>query len=177
MSKSQKEKVAKMIGDDHDLFQSLLEIAFEYSNENADKACSVVEYCCEKSPDIIAFHLTYFTGYLSKITNESSVMAMSKVCNMIAENYNTKFDSPIKLILTDNQISDIIETSFDWLLKDQKVSAKADAMETLYFFGNKWPWVHYELKMILEKNLDEESPAYSTRARKILDLIVKNNAA
>jgi len=177
MSKSHKEKINKMIGDDHTLFQSLLEIAFEYNNENSEKACTILEDSCEKNPDLIAFHLNYFTDSLLSITNESAVRSIAKVCHIISENYNSKFDSPIKLIITENQLSNIIEASFDWLLKDQKVSTKADAMETLYFIGLKSPWIHYELKMILEKNLEGESPAYISRAKKILDLIGKNKAA
>ena len=79
--------------------------------------------------------------------------------------------------MTEDHVSQMIETCFDWLISDFKVATKAHAMETLYFLGIKTGWVHYELKMIIEKNLPIESPGYIARAKKVLESMSNDNAA
>ena len=170
-------KVAKLVLKDQTLFDSLLEIAFEYDNELSVKAIWVLELVCEKNLEWIAFNLPYFIKNISKPTEESAVRSISKICNLISQDYNSKFDSPIKLIMTEEHISQMIETCFDWLLSDYKVATKAHAMETLYYLGNKTGWVHYELKMIIERSLPVESPGYIARAKKVLEFMSNNNAA
>lgn len=170
-------KVAKTILKDQALFESLLEIAFEQENELSVKAIWVLELVCEKNLEWMAFSLPYFINNLSNQKDESAVRSISKICNLIAQDYNSKFDSPIKLIMTEDHVSQMIESCFDWLLSDYKVAAKAHAMETLYYLGKKAGWVHYELKMIIEKKLPVESPGYVARAKKVLESMSKNNAA
>jgi hypothetical protein len=170
-------KVAKMVLKDQELFESLLETAFEHDNELSVKAIWVLELVCEKNLEWMAFNLPYFIKNISKPKEESAVRSISKICNLIAQDYNSKFDSPIKLIMTEDHVSQMIETCFDWLISDFKVATKAHAMETLYFLGIKTGWVHYELKMIIEKNLPIESPGYIARAKKVLESMSNDNAA
>ena len=176
-SRESRIKVAKLVLKDESLFDSLLEVAFEHEGELSVKAIWVLELVCEKNLDWISFNLPYFIKNISKPTEESAVRSISKICNLIAQDYNSKYDSPIKLIMTEEHISQMIETSFDWLLSDYKVATKAHAMESLYYLGNKTGWVHYELKMIIEKNLPIESPGYIARAKKVLESMSNNNAA
>ncbi len=171
-------KVTKMVLQNQEMFKPLLEIAFENGNELSIKAIWVLELVCEKRLDWLAFNLTYFIENLPKVnTEESAVRSMSKICNLISQDYNSKFEAPIKLTITKSQVSQLIETCFDWLLSDYKVATKAHAMECLYYLGIKTEWIHYELKMIIEKNLPLESPGYATRAKKILESMSKNSAA
>ena len=170
-------KVAKMVLKDQELFESLLETAFEHDNELSVKAIWVLELVCEKNLEWMAFNLPYFIKNISKPKEESAVRSISKICNLIAQDYNSKFDSPIKLIMTEDHVSQMIETCFDWLISDFKVATKAHAMETLYFLGIKTGWVHYELKMIIEKNLPIESPGSIARAKKVLESMSNDNAA
>ena len=176
-SRSPRNKVAKLVLSDQKLFQSLIEIAFDYDNEISTKAIWILELVCEQRPDWIAFNLPYFTENLHKIQEDTAVRSAAKICNLIAQDYNSKFDSPIKLIITEAQVSQIIETCFEWLLSDYKVATKAHAMETLYFLGIKTGWIHYELKMIIEKNIAKESPGYISRAKKVLESISNSTAA
>ncbi|HHC78765.1 MAG TPA: hypothetical protein ENK46_02700 [Flavobacteriia bacterium] len=171
-------KVTKKVLKDETLFQPLLEIAFEHQNDLSIKAIWILELVCEKRLDWLAFNLNYFIENLPKVINdESAIRSMAKICNLVAQDCNSKFESPVKLTITQNHISQMIETCFDWLLSDFKVATKAHAMETLYYLGIKTEWIHYELKMIIEKNLPHESPGYASRAKKILESMSKNTAA
>jgi hypothetical protein len=170
-------KVTKKVLKDQELFQSLIEIAFEQGNDLSVKAIWILELVCEKRLDWLAFNLTYFIENIDCVKEESAVRSIAKICNLAAQDYNSKFESPIKLTLTQDHISQMIETCFKWLLSDYKVATKAHAMESLYFLGIKTGWIHYELKMIIEKNLPIESPGYATRAKKVLESMSKDTAA
>ena len=177
MSKSHKDKVSKLILNDETLFKSLIEIAFDYNDDTSIKAAQILEVACEQRMDWIAYNLPYFTENIAYLRNESAIRPAAKICNLIAQEVDSKFDSPIKVIVTKEQIEQMIETCFDWLVKDTKVASKAHAMEALYFLGNQMNWIHYELKLIIERDIDSESTAYSTRATKILEKLAKNNQA
>lgn len=170
-------KVTKKVLKDQELFKSLIEIAFEQGNGLSVKAIWILELVCEKRLDWLAFNLTYFIENISNVKEESAVRSIAKICNLVAQDYNSKFDSPIRLTITQDQVSQMIETCFEWLLSDYKVATKAHAMESLYFLGIKTGWIHYELKMIIEKNLPLESPGYATRAKKVLESMSKDTAA
>lgn len=170
-------KVTKMVLKDPALFQPLIEVAFEQGNNLSVKAIWILELVCEKRIDWLAFNLSYFIENLPTVNEESAVRSIAKICNLIAQDYNSKFESPIQLTMTQNHLSQMIETCFEWLLSDYKVATKAHAMETLYYLGIKTGWIHYELKMIIEKNLPTESPGYVARAKKVLESMSKNSAA
>ena len=170
-------KITKKVLKDQELFQSLIEIAFEHDNELSVKAIWILELVCEKRLDWLAFNLNFFIENITNIKEESAVRSIAKICNLIAQDYNSKFDTPIKLTMTQDHLSQMIETCFEWLLSDFKVATKAHAMESLYFLGIKTGWIHYELKMIIEKNLPQESPGYATRAKKVLEFMSKDTAA
>lgn len=170
-------KVTKKVLKDQELFQSLIEIAFEQGNGLSVKAIWILELVCEKRLDWLAFNLTYFIENISNVKEESAVRSIAKICNLVSQDYNSKFESPIKLTITQDHVSQMIETCFEWLLSDYKVATKAHAMESLYFLGIKTGWIHYELRMIIEKNLPFESPGYATRAKKVLESMSKDTAA
>ena len=178
MSKSHRDKISRIVLKDENLFRSLIEITFDYKNETSVKAALILEIVCEHRLDWIAYSLPYFTQHINLLENESAIRPAAKICNLIAQDINSKFDSPIKIIATQQQLEQIIETCISWLNNEQtKVASKAHAMEALYYLGLQNKWIHYELKMILEKNIPTESPAYETRGRKILELMAKNNIA
>lgn len=178
MSKSYRDKISREVLKDENLFKSLIEITFDYSEEISVKAALILEIVCEERLDWIAYNLPYFTDHISELKNESAIRPAVKICNLIAQDMNSKFDSPIKIIATQKQLEQIIETCFDWLnAKDTKVASKAHAMEALYYLGLQNSWIHYELKLILAKNMPLESSAYQTRGTKLLELMIKNNLA
>ena len=170
-------KISKMVLSDQSLFESLVEISFDYENDISLKAIATLELAVEQRMDWIAYNLSYFTQNISKLKDEEALKPASRICSFIAQEYTSKFDSPVKLILTYDQLSEIIETSFDWLLKDYKSSIKNNAMDTLYHVGKKIGWIHYEIKLIIDKNISKESANYASKAQKVLEMIEKTSLA
>ncbi len=170
-------KLSNAILKDQSQFESLIEIAFDYDNEISLKALITAELVVEQRLDWMAYNLSYFTKNIALLKDENAIKSASKICNLIAQDYTSKFDSAIKLIITHEQLSEIIETCFDWLLRDYKASTKTQAMEALYYIGKKISWIHYEIKLILDKNIENESSNYKVKANKILELISKSSVA
>ncbi len=170
-------QLSKLILNDQHLFKSLVEIAFDYDNEISLKAIITLEIVVEQRLDWIAYNLSYFTKNISTLTNENAIRSASKICNLIAQDYTSKFDSAVKLIITHEQLSEIIETCFDWLLKDYKASIKTQSMEALFHIGKKISWIHYEIRLILEKNSSNQSTNYISKANKVLEMISKTSMA
>jgi len=170
-------QLSKIILNDQNLFKSLVEVAFDYDNEISLKAIITLEIVVEQRLDWIAYNLSYFTNNISALKNENAIRSASKICNLIAQDYTSKFDSAVKLIMTHEQLSEIIETCFDWLLKDYKASIKTQSMEALFHIGKKVSWVHYEVKLILEKNSTNQSSNYISKANKVLEMISKTSMA
>ena len=76
-----------------------------------------------------------------------------------------------EILLSENQLQQITETCFDWLIKDTKVASKCYAIRALHLLGKHFDWVHPELKIILEKDYINHSAAYKAVGREILKKI------
>ncbi|WP_372746934.1 adenylosuccinate lyase [Lutibacter sp.] len=168
-----RDRVATIVLKNNELFPFLLKITFDVNNKISIKAAWILELVCEQQLDFIVPHLPYFVENISLVKFESAIRPLSKICNFIAIAYNSKTDNLIKSTLLKSEINTIIEASFDWMIGNHKVAAKAYAMNTLYIFGKNIDWVHPELKLLIEQNMAIQSAAYKARGRMTLALINK----
>lgn len=166
-------RVTEIVLKNNNLFPFLLEITFDVSNKVSVKAAWILELVCEKKISWLLPHLDYFTQNISKVTFDSAVRPISKICMFLAKAYSKRKEILFKNYLTKNYIDRIIETGFDWMISNQKVAAQAYTMTTLYLFGKNYDWVHHELKIILEQNITKQSAAYKARGKITLALINK----
>jgi hypothetical protein len=165
---------AKMVLKDMSLFPKLIDIMFRVDDPNSSRAAWVFEFVCEEYIFAIIPYLDIFTSNLKKVHLDSSVRPMSKVCVFIANTYFSLQPNTLKKMLRPYHKERIIEASFDWLIKDEKVAPKAYAMETLYLFGKEFSWIHPELALVLKQDFALQSPGYKARAKKILNKINKH---
>ncbi|PHR72222.1 MAG: adenylosuccinate lyase [Lutibacter sp.] len=163
-----RERYAKHILSNKDLFLPLLKIAFEVNNKTSIRACWVLEFVLREKLEWIFPHLNYFVENISKIHFDSSTRPIAKICEFLAKDYTSKKETKIKKHLTKKHIDTIIETGFDWLISDQKVAVKVYTMESLFLFGKEKNWVHDELKLIIQQEIMNGSPAYKARGKRIL---------
>ena len=165
---------AKLVLKDMSLFPKLIDIMFRVDDPNSSRAAWVFEFVCEEYIFAIIPYLDSFTSNLKKVHLDSSVRPMSKVCVFIANTYFSPQPNTLKKMLRPYHKERIIEASFDWLIKDEKVAPKAYAMETLYLFGKEFSWIHPELALVLKQDFALQSPGYKARAKKILNKINKH---
>lgn len=123
-----------------------------------------MELICEKRLKLFIPHIDAFCEVLPQLKNDSAIRPMSKICMFLAKSNHRA--NGIKL--TQNQETQIIETCFDWLIRDEKVAAKVYAMRTLFILGKKHDWVLPELKTIIEQDYANQSAAFQAATRMLL---------
>lgn len=99
---------------------------------------------------------------------DSSVRPIAKICEFLIKAYFSKNINETKSVLKEIHLEQITTACFDWLIGEHKVAAKAYSITSLLLLGQKYEWIHPELKMVLEKNYPEGSAAYKARARMTL---------
>lgn len=153
---------------DKSLFPELLDICFLVRDETSIKACWILEFVCIEKMEWLLPHIDTFTNNIGEIKYDSTKRTTANICELLCKAYFGTKPSPVKEILNETHLQKITETCFDWLINDEKVAAKAYAMNALYLLGFKIDWIHPELKRILELGFGNHSAAYKARARHIL---------
>ncbi len=109
-----------------------------------------------------------FTQNLHKVTIDSSVRPMAKICEHLITAYFSKTPNDSQTALNGRHLELMAAASFDWLIGEHKVATKAYAMTCLLLLGKKYPWIHGELKLVVQQGYATGSAAYKARARKTL---------
>ncbi len=164
--KASRQQYANEVLANLELFHELFRLCFQTS-ANTSKACWVLELVCYKKLTWLQEYLDFFCSNIKNLTDDGAIRAISKVCLLLTISHFKKKE----IILSENQLQQITETCFDWLIKDTKVASKCYAIRSLHLLGKQYDWVYPELKIILEKDYRHHSAAYKAVAREILKKI------
>jgi hypothetical protein len=162
---------AQEILENKGFFNDLIRICFSPSDKNHHKACWVLEFVSYEKLLWLQPHLDFFCSNLKILKDESAIRPIAKIIQLLIKSHYNKGENGI--LLSEENLQDCIETSFDWLINDIKVAPKAYSIRTLYILGNHYDWIHIELKTILEKDYSNHSSAYKAVAKEILKKINK----
>jgi hypothetical protein len=145
------------------LFDELISICFSPHDQNHHKACWVLEFVSYQKLIWLEPHLDFFCSNLKNLKDDSAIRPIAKVVQLLVLTHYKK--SNPGLSLSQKQLQNIIESSFDWLITDVKVATKAYSIRTLYLLGKDSPWIHPELQT---KDYPNHSAAYKAVAREVL---------
>ncbi|WP_431243115.1 hypothetical protein ACQ9BO_26610 [Flavobacterium sp. P21] len=162
-------KTAKDVLENPSLFSELVSICFSPEDKNNHKACWILEFVSYEELHWLQPHLDFFCSNLKVLKDESSMRPIAKVVQLLVKSHYKKNENGIKL--SEENLQDCIEASFDWLINDTKVATKAYSIRTLYILGNYYDWIHPELKVIIDKDFGDHSPAYKAVAKEVLKKI------
>lgn len=165
--KENRQKYADEVLENPALFPELIRLCFLSSNKNAAKACWILELVCYEKLEWLQEYLDFFCSNIKNLTNESAIRPAAKICLLLTISHFKKKE----ILLTENQLQQITETCFDWLMTDVKVASKCYAIRALHLLGNHFDWIHPELKIILDKDYTNHSAAYKAVGREILKKI------
>lgn len=165
--RANRQKYADEILDNRELFPELIQFCFQTLNKNHSKACWILEFVCYEKLEWMAEYLDFFCSQIKNLKDESAIRPIAKICQILVFSHYKKE----KIILSENQLEAIIETSFDWLINDTKVASKAYSMRTLYILGKYYDWIHPELKTIVTKDFPNHTAAYKAVAKEVLKKI------
>lgn len=162
-------KAAQNVLENPSLFCELVSICFSPEDKNNHKACWILEFVSYEELHWLQPHLDFFCSNLKILRDESAMRPIAKVTQLLVKSHYKKNENGIKL--SEENIQDCIEASFDWLINDTKVATKAYSIRTLYILGNYYDWIHPELKVILDKDFGDHSAAYKAVAKEVLKKI------
>jgi len=175
--RTNRERVADIFRKNPNLIPELVENVFKIDDKLHHKAAWILELLLEKDLEILLPHIDYFTANIGKLTNESAIRPIAKICNWIAIAYVKKEKDIFIQLISVKNIEQIVESGFDWMIGSTKVATKAYTMNSLYLFGRlkqaEFQWVHNELKNIILQNINQESAAYKSRGKITLKLLDK----
>ncbi|MDQ7917800.1 hypothetical protein RBU60_09450 [Mesonia sp. MT50] len=117
---------------------------------------------------LIFAHIESIFQIIKRNRRDDVIRPMAKVLELWVLNY---FSKTPKIKLQEDQKEKITSICFDWMITPQKVASQAYSLQTLYLLGKEIPWIHPELKIILEQNYPQASSGYQARSRKILSKI------
>lgn len=161
-----RDEAADFICQHPELFPLLLEQVFEVEDPLHIRAAWTMELLSINNIGLFEEHSVYFFDNMNKVVNESSLRPVSKTCMYLIQFKSldsVKLDS-----IGPDQFEKIVESNFDWLIGEHKVATQVYAMDTLMMLGDKQPWIHEELKLILQRNTASGTKGYQAHARKIL---------
>jgi hypothetical protein len=150
-----------------DYLNEIIQLSLDLNDKNHHKAYWILELVCEKKLKTFIPFIESFLETIPKLKNDSAIRPASKICLFLAKS-NHRANG---ISLSQLQETQIIETCLDWLIRDEKVAAKATAIKALFVLGKKYDWIHDELKTILQQDYANHSAAYKAVARNTLKKI------
>ncbi|WP_136668884.1 hypothetical protein [Flavobacterium sp. H122] len=162
--RADREKNRNLILRKPEFLPELITIALNTKDKNHFKAFWVLELVCEKKLKVFTPFIDEFCEIIPSLTNDSAIRSASRICLFLAKS-NHRSNG---ISLTQNHETQIIETCFDWLIRDEKVAAKVYAMRALFVLGKKHDWVHPEIKTIIQQDYSTHSAAYQAATRMLL---------
>lgn len=172
-SRENRKKYAIIVISNPELIPKVLDILFVVDDKTSCRAGWLLEFVARENLDSILPYLDRFTKHMHKVHLDPAVRPVAKICEYLIEAYYHKNNNHTKDYLSKEHKERIIELSFDYMITDQKIAAKAYSMNTLYLLGKEYDWIHPELAMILERDFNSGSAGFKARARCLLKKIKK----
>jgi hypothetical protein len=155
-SKKQMTKVVDYVGDNPNRFKGLIQVFLAGPYRVTQRASWPLSYCVEKHPHLIKPHLKTILDYLPKPDVHDAVKR--NIIRLLQY-----IEIPKKL---QGKIADIC---FGFLQdKKEPVAVRVFSMSVLTAIASENPDLKRELKLIIEDALPHASPAFLSRARKVL---------
>ncbi|WP_347925365.1 adenylosuccinate lyase [Pontimicrobium sp. SW4] len=172
-SRENRKKYALLVISSPELIPKVLDILFQVDDKISCRAAWLLEFVARENLDSILPYLDSFTKNMHTVHQDPAVRPVAKICEYLIEAYYHRDNNHAKEYLKAAHKEKIIELSFDYMITNQKVAAKAYSMNTLYLLGKEYDWIHPELAMILERDFNSGTAAFKARARHLLKKLKK----
>ena len=155
-SKAQTNKIIKWIGRDQKRFDELFKLFLNDEYHVVQRAAWPLSYCVINHPQLIQKHFSKLVKNLSRQNTGDSVKRNTvRLLQHIA--------------IPKQFHGEIMSICFNYISEPQeKVAIKAFSLSILQNLCRQYPEIRQEIKTIIEDRWDYETPAFHSRARKIL---------
>ncbi len=160
-SKSQCDKIVRYIGTDKKKFAELMRAFFGNEYRLTQRAAWPLSYSVDRHPAMI-------TPYLGKLIN---MLEQRDVHNAVTRNIVRLLQS---VTIPSKYHGQIMTACFRFISDiNTPVAVKAFSLTLLDNLSKDYPEIIPELKLIIEDRWNDETPAFKSRARKILQRLEK----
>lgn len=142
------------------LITTIFNFGCEITDKNHHKAWWVMEHIFEENLLLLKPFLSQFAGIFPLVKSDSALRSITKIAWFIAQSPDIK--------LNDHQKDGIYNGLFNCLLDSDRAANAAYSMYALYVYGKNDHWIHDELKIILSRGFENQTPAYRAAAKNTL---------
>ena len=155
-SKKQCDRIAKYIGDDKERFAELIQVFFKGEYRITQRAAWPLSYCVRLHPELIR---PYFKPLLDNLSRKDIHVAVIRNTLRLLQ------DTPIPK----KYHGRVMSLCFDLIqAHDTPIAVKAFSLTVLQNLSKEYPDIAAELRLIIEEQWERATPAFRSRARKIL---------
>jgi hypothetical protein len=160
-STSQKEKIVNWIGGSQQRFDELFHIFMSGEYRVVQRSAWPLSYCAVQHPELIQKH---FTDLVRQLTNNSQHQAVKRnILRLLAQ-----------VTIPESFHGDVMDLCFQYISTPEEPAAvKAFSLHILQNFALQYPDIAGEVKVIIQDEWDNESPAFRSRAKKFLESVDK----
>jgi hypothetical protein len=155
-SKEQCDKIVAYIGDDKKRFASLIDLFFHSDYRIVQRAAWPLSYCVRNHTHLIKPYFKKLLDYLGKKENPVAVIRNTMRLLQYVE-------------LPRRYHGRVMNTCFDFIQSNDLAPAiKAFSLTILQNMSKQYPEIIPELKLIISERWSIETPAFRSRAKRIL---------
>ena len=155
-SKTQSDKVVKWIGNSQERFDELFKLFTGNEDRVISRAAWPLSYAVQAHPELIHKHFLKFVGNLRRPNLHDAVKR--NTMRVLQE-----------ISIPKRFQGEIMNTCFTYISDPaEKPAVKAFSLTVLQNLARQYPDIRQELKLVIESQWENESPAFKSRAKKIL---------
>ena len=146
------------------------------NSKNAPLAGRIVELVCKKNLKLLLPHLNEFGNALISFKEDAVIRSSAKLIELTCIEVYVKFNPVFIKSITEKHIEQYVEVCFDWMISNKATAIQAHSMYALYLLGfeDKNNWIHEELILNIDRNLEHHTIGYQNRGKKIIKAIKTN---
>ena len=155
--------IRQAVMNQHFEMKELMDLATDLSYKNHHKAIWIVEQIAIYDFWLVKPFLPMIVEKASAYKHTSAVRGVSKIlylCSITTE-----------IEWSEIQKTKIIETALDWLIGNEKVACKANAIKIITHFAAAFPAIINPFLELLEKNFAHQTPGFQAASRNALKRI------
>jgi hypothetical protein len=155
-SKNQTDRIVAYIGDDKERFGALIHLFFKGEYRITQRAAWPLSYCVRQHPELIA---PYYRQLLDNLERKNIHVAVIRNTVRLLQDIN----------IPKRWHGRVMSICFDFVADvETSIAVKAFALTILSNLSEGYPEIRGELKLIIEEQWEQATPAFRVRARKIL---------
>ncbi|HEV2355521.1 MAG TPA: hypothetical protein VGR89_14830 [Puia sp.] len=155
-SKRQTDRIVEWVGADRTRFAQLIELFFAGEYRITQRAAWPLSNCVRRHPGLIA---PYYKRLLDNLARTDIHVAVVRNTVRLLQDVS----------IPKRFHGRVMSTCFDFIQKPETpIAVKAFSLTILSNLAADYPEIHGELRLIIEEQWEQATPAFRSRARKIL---------